>query len=56
MLNAAYQTENKRQTEPETMSISLSGEADMLISDPNGKRIGYDSAKKDHGQRNSRRV
>ena len=45
MLNAAYRLK-KAQTEPETMSISLSGEADLLISDPNGRRIGYDSAKK----------
>jgi len=35
-----------RRDEPETLTVSLSGDADLLITDPNGKRIGYDPAKK----------
>ncbi len=47
MMNALFAPKIKKaQTEPETINISLSGEADLLITDPNGKRIGYDSAKK----------
>lgn len=47
MLNAAFVRKEKRaQTEPETINVSMSGDADMLISDPAGKRIGYDWTKK----------
>jgi hypothetical protein len=50
MLNAAFVRTEKRakraQAEPEELNISLSGEADLLITDPSGKRIGYDSLKK----------
>ena len=31
---------------PETLTISSSGDVDLLIGDPTGKRIGYDVAKK----------
>lgn len=34
------------QAEVETINVSLSGDADLLITDPNGKRIGYESTKK----------
>jgi hypothetical protein len=48
MMNASFVApKTKRaQSGQETMTVSLSGEADMLITDPNGKRIGYDSVKK----------
>ncbi len=50
MLNAAYVRREKRakkaQTEPEELNVSLSGEADLLIADSSGKRIGYDSVKR----------
>ena len=50
MMNAAFVKKEKHakraQTEAETINISLTGEADLLISDPTGKRIGYDSLKK----------
>ena len=31
---------------PETLTVLSSGDVDLLITDPNGKRIGYDVAKK----------
>lgn len=46
MMNASYVRKAKRaQSEPESMYVSLSGEADLLITDPSGKRIGYDPVK-----------
>lgn len=45
MVNASF-TRPPAQAEVETIYISLSGEADLLITDPNGKRIGYDLPKK----------
>jgi len=44
-MNAAF-APKRTQTEAETMNVSMSGEADLLITDPNGKRIGYDPVKK----------
>jgi hypothetical protein len=45
MVNASF-TSPAAQAEVETINVSLSGEADLLITDPNGKRIGYDATKK----------
>ncbi len=45
MLNASF-ADAHAQAEQETMNVSLSGDADLLITDPNGRRIGYDSTKK----------
>lgn len=45
MMKASF-APKKMQSEPETINISLTGEADLLITDGNGKRIGYDAAKK----------
>jgi len=50
MLNASFAPTAARKfrnaaNEPETLNISASGDVDLLITDPNGKRIGYDVAK-----------
>jgi hypothetical protein len=45
LVNASF-TGPAAQAEVETINVSLSGEADLLITDPNGKRIGYDATKK----------
>ncbi len=45
MMNASF-APRKAQAEPETINISLTGDSDLLITDPNGKRIGYDAPKK----------
>ena len=44
-LNASYPAPPRRQ-EQETMTVSLSGDADLVISDPGGRRVGYDPVKK----------
>lgn len=45
-MNAAFVAREKRKQSGETMNISSSGDVDLLITDPNSKRIGYDQAKK----------
>ena len=51
MTNASYAPRKNNQfssqtVEEETLNVSTSGEVDLLITDPSGKRIGYDAAKK----------
>jgi hypothetical protein len=43
-LDAAW-TAPRRRAEQESLTVSLSGDADLLITDPTGRRIGYDAAK-----------
>lgn len=46
-MNASFvAAENRRKQTVENMTISSSGDVDLLITDPNGRRIGYDAAKK----------
>ncbi len=52
MLNASFAARNAaskfrgQTSEQETINVSASGDIDLLIADPSGKRIGYDAAKK----------
>ncbi|HEX8637685.1 MAG TPA: hypothetical protein VF692_06470 [Pyrinomonadaceae bacterium] len=51
MMNASYVAKEKREKrrrsqEQEELNVSASGDIDILITDGNGKRIGYDAAKK----------
>ena len=43
-LNASW-TAPPRREEQEALTVSLSGDADLLITDPAGRRIGYDASK-----------
>ncbi|MBV9242969.1 MAG: hypothetical protein JO314_13275, partial [Acidobacteria bacterium] len=46
-MNASYfQPSPTPKPEPPSLTISSSGDVDLLITDPAGKRLGYDSAKK----------
>lgn len=44
-LNASW-TPKPRREEQESLTVSLSGDADLLITDPAGRRIGYDASKR----------
>jgi hypothetical protein len=44
-LDASWAPPRPRREEQESLTVSLSGEADLLITDPAGRRIGYDAAK-----------
>src|SRR5215218_5982067 len=44
-LEASWAPPRPRREEQESLTVSLSGEADLLITDPAGRRIGYDAAK-----------
>ena len=44
-LNASRAAPRKRE-EQESLTVSLSGDADLLITDPAGRRVGYDAAKR----------
>lgn len=45
-LDASWAPPPPRRQEQESLTVSLSGEADLLITDPAGRRVGYDAAKK----------
>ncbi|HEX8189411.1 MAG TPA: hypothetical protein VF586_13730 [Pyrinomonadaceae bacterium] len=44
-LDASWAAPRPRRNEQESLTVSLSGDADLLITDPGGRRIGYDAAK-----------
>jgi hypothetical protein len=45
-MNASFVAAERRKQTVENMTVTSSGDVDLLITDPNGRRIGYDPVKK----------